>query len=270
MRILKKFMIVPMLIMAGLMIFKMPVVQAAENQAGGLDYSELQYQIGVANGLDSYEYTIETWEVLQSAVETGNKRLSGDTRQGDLDGAAEDIELAIENLIKMDYSSLISSLDVIYEKIDENPQSHDVWYRLDKAVDKARPLLVSGDQAAVDEMTQTLNTLLEELAECEGAAADPNVIIQEVEVEVPPQRDYCNIPGHRIWLTLLVVSVVLNVLLIAALVYVLVKKRSTIEHTPLIHYDLDDDIYGDMIDDEIYNNSIDNDTNQENYDNIEM
>ena len=256
---MKKMMAVLMLVTAALVMLRMPAVQAAES----LDYSELEYQIGLANGLDSYEYTLETWEVLQSAVESGNKRLAGGSLQSDLDGAAEDIELAIENLVKMDYQSLMDALDVIYEKIDEDPQTHDVWYRLDKAVDKARPLLISGDQEAVDEMTQTLNALIEELAIYEKSAVNPDVIVKEVEVEVPPEKDYCNIPGHRIWLTLLVVSGVLNVLLITAFAYVLFKKRSAVEHTPLVSYDFEEDFYGDMMDDDIYEDSYE-DTSEDN------
>ncbi len=264
-------MAVLVLVLAGLVIVRMPEVHASETQTKSLDYSELEYQIGIANGLESYEYTAETWEVLQSAVEAGNRGLAGGVGQSELDGAAEDIELAIENLTKMDYSSLTDALDVIYEKIDENPQTHDIWYRLDKAVDKARPLLVSGDQAAVDEMTQTLNALIEELAACEETAADPDVIIQEVAVEVPPEQDFCNIPGHRIWLTLLVVSIVLNVLLFAALGYILFKRRSAVEHTPLVNFDLDEDIYGDL-DEDIYQDEIDfgDDTYQEVFDDIEV
>ena len=249
MKKIRRFMAVPVLLLAGLMMFGMCDVQAAESQASSLDYSELEYQIGIANGLESYEYTAETWEVLQSAVEAGNKRLAGGTGQDKLDGAAEDIELAIENLIKMDYEGLTDALDIIYEKIDENPTEHDVWYRLDKAVDKARPLLVSGDQEAVDEMTQTLNGLIEELKACEGTAARPDVILQEVQVEVPPSEDFCNIPIHRIWLTLLVVSAALNVLLIAALTFALIKKRGAVEHTPMVNIDFDDDIFNDMSDD---------------------
>ena len=249
MKKIRRFMAVPVLLLAGLMMFGMYDVQAAESQASSLDYSELEYQIGIANGLESYEYTAETWEVLQSAVEAGNKRLAGGTGQDKLDGAVEDIELAIENLIKMDYEGLTDALDIIYEKIDENPTEHDVWYRLDKAVDKARPLLVSGDQEAVDEMTQTLNGLIEELKACEGTAARPDVILQEVQVEVPPSEDFCNIPIHRIWLTLLVVSAALNVLLIAALTFALIKKRGAVEHTPMVNIDFDDDIFNDISDD---------------------
>lgn len=271
MKKIRRFMAVSVLVLAGLVMFSMPDVQAAETQTSSLDYSELEYQIGIANGLESYEYTTETWEVLQSAVEAGNKRLAGDVGQSELNGAAEDIELAIENLTKMDYGNLTDALDIIYEKIDENPTEHDIWYRLDKAVDKARPLLVSGDQAAVDEMAQTLNALIEELQACEKTGVQPDVIVQEVQVEVPPNDDFCNIPVHRIWLTLLVVSIVLNILFFGALMFVLIKKRGAVEHTPMVNIDFDEDIYGD-INDDIYQGDIDieDDTYQENSDDIEV
>lgn len=261
MRIFKKLLVMPVMMLACLMMLKMPAVQAAESK----DFSELEYQIGVANGLESYEYTMDTWEVLESAVEAGNQKLARDAKQSEIEGAAEDIELAIENLVKMDYNELLTALDVIYEKIDENPETHDVWYRLDKAVDKARPLLVSGDQEAVDEMVQTLNALIEELTVCETAVADPDVIVQEVQVQVPPTEDFCNIPVHRIWLTLFLVSAALNVLLFAVLGYVLFKKRNAVDHTPLVHYDLDDDLYGGM-DDSIYDDMdmLDETYNEEN------
>jgi hypothetical protein len=68
------------------------------------------------------------------------------------------------------------------------------------------------------------------------------VVIQEVEVEVLPTGDYCNIPMHRTWPIVAIVSVVLNVALIVVLIYVLAKKRNTYDDTPLISYDIDDDM----------------------------
>ena len=220
----------------------MPKVQAAQADRSGRDYSQLERQIGIANGLDSYDYTKETWEVLRSAVEAGNKLLEGTSGQKELDKAVQDIKKAIESLVKMDYSVLISTLDIVYAKIDENPEMHDAWYRLDKAVDKARPLLVSGDQQAVDEMAKLLKEIMEELSAFDQVTVEPEVIIQEVEVEVPPSTAFCNIPKHRIWPVLLVASALLNVLLLAALGFVLFRKHKTTDNTPLVNYDIEDDI----------------------------
>jgi len=87
-----------------------------------------------------------------------------------------------------------------------------------------------------------LNGLLEELSRCDVAAAEPEVIIQEVEVEVLPTGDYCNIPMHRTWPVLFVISAVVNVGLVVALIYVIIKKRNTVDNTPLVSYDIDDDM----------------------------
>ena len=213
-------------------------VQAADSK----DFTELERQIGIANGLEYYDYTKESWEVLQSAVEAGNKLLGGTTEQSKLNLAAEDIEHAREHLVKMDYSALTKVLDEVYAEIDENPEMHDIWYRLDKAVDKARPLLVSGDQQAVNEMTEILEEIIGELSAQVEVPETPGVIIQEVEVEVPPVSDFCNIPKHRTWLLLLAVSVGLNILLFVTLSTVVFRKRNTTDNMPLVNYDIDDDI----------------------------
>lgn len=206
------------------------------------DYSELQMLIGMANGLNSYDFTKESWEPLKSAVDTGNKYLKGKYGQQAVDESVISIEKAMISLVKMDYSKLETALASVYSKIDENPQLHDVWSRLDTAVAEARPLLVSGDQEAVNAAVENLNALMEELAACADTAAEPEVVIQEVEVEVLPTADYCNIPMHRTWPFLFAISAAMNVGLIAGLVYVIMKKRQTYDNTPLVSYDIEDDM----------------------------
>ena len=213
-----------------------------EKARQGLDYSELELQVALANGLNSYDYTIQSWEPLEKALEVGNKRLAGIYDQGKLDSAAKDIARAMARLVKMDYSSLSKALDAVNVKVDANPEYHDVWYRLNAAVEEAKPLLISGDQEAVNAATKQINMLLEELETCNIMSAEPEIIIQEVEVEILPTNDFCNIPSHHVWPVLFAISAVVNVLLIAALVYVLMRKRKTEDDTPLVSYDIDDDM----------------------------
>lgn len=215
---------------------------ADEEARRGLDYSELELQVGIANGLNSYDYTMESWLPLQKALEAGNKRLAGIYDQGKLDKAAKDIEDAIERLVKMDYSALNAALDAVNSRVALESELHDVWYRLDRAVDDAKPLLVSGNQQAVNEAAQEINELLEELARYNRAAVEPEIVIQEVEVEVLPTDDFCNIPVHHAWPVLFGVSMALNVLLVIALIFVIVKKQKTADNTPLVSYDIDDDM----------------------------
>lgn len=237
--------IVTVLVLVCLLVNMVPVAYATsadEEARRGLDYSELELQIAIANGLNSYEYTAQSWKALEYALEVGNKRLAGIYDQGKLDKAAADIAAAIENLVKMDYSALDKALEEVYIKIDENPQLHDVWNRLDKALERGKTLRISGDQAAVDAVVVELNALLEELATCSVLSVDPEVIIREVEVEVLPSSDFCNIPTHHVWPVLFAISAVLNVALAAALIFVLLKKRNTTDNTPLVSYDIDDDM----------------------------
>lgn len=233
------------LVMACLFVNLIPAAKAAgtnEEARRGLDYSELELQVGIANGLNSYDYTKESWEPLQKALEVGNKRLAGIYDQGKLDKAAEDIEAALSRLVKMDYTPLNTALDAVNAKIKENPQLHDVWYRLNEVVEEAKTLLVSGDQEAVNEAAQEINALLEEVVQYSKVTVEPEIVIQEVEVEVLPTNDFCNIPMHHTWPMLFGISAALNIMLVAALVYVVVKKRNTVDNTPLVNYDIDDDM----------------------------
>ena len=233
------------LVLVCLVATAVPVVSATgtdEEARRGLDYSELELQIGIANGLNAYDYTQESWEPLQKALEVGNKRLAGIYDQGKLDKAAKDIEDAISRLVKMDYTALNTALEAVNAEIGKNPQLHDAWSRLDAAARKAKQLLISGDQQTVNETAQEINELLAELSQYNKITVEPEIVIQEVEVEVLPTDDFCNIPVHHTWPVLLVISMVLNVLLVVGLFYVLLKKQNTTDNTPLVSYDIDDDM----------------------------
>lgn len=239
--------VLAVLILACLFLNTVPAAQAVgapHRLSSRVDQSELQRQVAIANGLNSYDYTYQTWEPLKRALDSGNAILKGTHGQYTVTKAAQDIETAMAALVRMDYSKLETTLGVVYNRIDENPELHDVWQRLNAAVEKARPLLVSGDQEAVNASIEELNALLEELSQYNMTAggAEPDVIIQEVEVEVLPTDDYCNIPMHRTWPVLFVISAVLNVALIVVLTYVIMKKRNTIDNTPLVSYEIDDDM----------------------------
>ena len=243
MNICKKFLAV--LLIACLFVNVLPVANATESDERarqGLDYSELELQVALANGLNPYDYTYQSWEPLEKALEVGNKRLAGIYDQGKLDSAADDIANAMARLVKMDYTSLHKALDDVELKVEANPEYHDVWYRLNLTVDEAKALLISGDQEAVNEAAKEIEALLEELANCNIMTVEPEIIIQEVEIEVLPTNDFCNIPSHHTWPLLFAISAVVNVALLAALVYVLLKKRKTEDNTPLINYDIDDDV----------------------------
>lgn len=236
------------LALACLLLNMVPAAFAADTSnvrlSARVDTSELKRQVAMANSLKAYDYTIETWTPLKKALDKGNDILKGTHGQYAVTNAAQAIETAMGNLVRMDYSALEAALGVVYNKIDENPELHDLCLRMNDAVEQARPLLVSGNQQAVDVMVRKLNELMEE-AEAypmNGGSAEPQIIYEEVEVEVLPTDDFCNIPMHRTWPVLFVISAVLNVALVVVLTYVIMKKRHTVDTTPLVSYDIDDDL----------------------------
>lgn len=220
-----------------------PAAYATGSDTSGVGYGDLRLKVATANGLNEYDYTKESWAPLAAALKTGNGILSGTYSQAEVDAAAAAIVSAMEGLVKMDYSRLEAALGAVQSRIGEAPELHDVWIRLYDAVAQGRPLLTSGDQTAVDEAVVKLNELLEELSGYGYVStAEPEVIIQEVEVEVLPTGDFCNIPMHRTWPVLFFISAALNVGLVAALIFVILRKRNTMDDTPLVSYDIDDDM----------------------------
>ena len=207
------------------------------------DFSELQLQVAVVNGMVPYQYTSASWAPVQKALDAGSEMLElGLAGQQDINKAVANLEKALDGLVEMDYSNLEDALSEAYHKIDENPQVYNVWVDLGALLSKAQPLLVSGDQEAVDNVVTELNTLMSTMGENNRISSEPEVVIQEVEVEVLPSGDYCNIPIHHTWPVLCAVSAVINVVLIFMLSYIIVRKKNTVDTTPLVSYDIDDDM----------------------------
>lgn len=242
--------ILALLIAAVLLVSVVPAAYATEvteateytGEQARAYYVELRRQVTIGNGLNEYEYTKDSWKPLAEALEKGNRLVKGSWGQKTILDAAKEIEVAVAGLVRMDYSYLDAAVATAYNEIEKNPELYSVCARLLAAVEKARPLLVSGDQPAVDAAVVELNGLLEELAQCNMAAAEPEVIYQEVEVEVLPSGPFCNIPMHRTWPVLFFISAALNVGLVVLLFYVIAKKRKTTDNTPLVNYDIDDDM----------------------------
>ena len=217
--------------------------ESADIAAAEVDLSNLKLQVAIVNGLNEYDYTGESWDVLSKAFDEGMDLIrNGAPDQKTANEAAKVLEAAIGSLVRMDYSQLEKALSAVYSCIGENEQFYDIWSKIDEAEKKARPLLISGDQAAVDAAAKELNDLLEELeAYYAGTEAESGVVIKEVEVKVPPSEDYCNISMHGVWPVLFAVSVVLNIALAGMMAYMFMKKRNTVDDIPLVNYDIDDD-----------------------------
>ena len=205
-----------------------------------LDDTEIRRQVAIANGLNPAEYTAESWAAMQAALDEACEAMVG-YNQIAADQAAEDLKNAIAALVRMDYTALEAVLSDVQKLLEENPQNG-LWGKVLTACEEAKGLMTGGDQAAVDAAASNLTQLyaeLQTLMEGEGA---PEIVVQQVPVEVPPSDDYCNIAKHRVWPVLFFASLAVNGILVVVMVaYVSNKKRNQRDDTPLVDYDIYDD-----------------------------
>lgn len=207
-----------------------------------VDYSDLERQIAIANGLNQSDYTSDSWAVLQAALVKAEDTLANSKNQDDVDAAAEDLAEAIFALVKMDYSKLEAALAAV-EEFADSQEIYDLWLKLADAVTRGKQLLSSGDQAAVDAAAEDIRAILAQLMD----ALSSNIPStggdgSQSEVVVPPEEDFCNIPLHKVWPVLFFMSLAVNVGLIALIViYVAKRKKNMKDDTPMVDYDIDDD-----------------------------
>lgn len=209
-------------------------------QPDGLDFSALERQIALANGLNQADYTKDSWAILSAALAYAMEALES-TDQAVIDEAADLLKDAIAYLIRMDYSALKAALESVSEWMETEDLS-DLWVRLVEAVNRGKGLLTSGDQDAVNSTTAELLSILAELKARMEDLNTPETIIKEVEVPVPPSEEFCNIPLHQVWPVLFFVSLALNLVMAAVIIiYIARKRKNQKDDTPLVDYDIDDD-----------------------------
>jgi len=207
-----------------------------------LDDSAMKQQIGLVNGLIWSNYTAESWEQVTIAMTSAEEALEVKS-QSLVDEALENLKSAVDGLVKMDFTELDRALLAV-EEFSKTDAYGGLWVTLSEAVQQGRESLTGGDQAAVDAATQQILTVLAQMEAMDAEREVPDVIIQEVPVEVPPTDEYCNIPQHRVWPVVACISIVINVFLLALIgVYVFKKRKTQRDDTPLVDYDIDDDTF---------------------------
>ena len=141
----------------------------------------------------------------------------------------------------MDYSKLEAAMNDANAYINSLSVG-DLWRQLLEAMAKGAELLKSGDQAAVDAIADTINELLAKLKAEMEALQTVETITEEVIVEVPVESgEDCNIPMHKVWPIIAIISIVLNIAAAVVIVILLSKKKKSKDDTPLVDYDIDAD-----------------------------
>lgn len=209
------------------------------DKEGKIDYTELNKQIAIAEGLKESDYTAESWAAMQEKLAEAIEARKSD-KQEVVDKAAQALADAIAALVKIDATKLEQ---VIAEgnALAAGDKLGNLWFQLFEAIQEGIDLIGSGDQAAVDAAVSKIEGLI---AQIKAALAEQGeAAVKEVIVEVAPEGDYCNVAKHRIWPILFFVSLAVNVLLAVVLVVVLKKRKAVMaDNTPLVDYDIGEDI----------------------------
>lgn len=208
------------------------------NQTGkAVDYTELNHQIEAAKALAKGEYTAQSWQDMQQALEAAEK-LTTSRSQANVDAGAKALADAIAKLEKIDLAKLKAAISATEELLKDNDFAGK-WDPMITALEAARENLESGDQAAVDAaekaLTEALDGVKTALDEMKGEE-------KIVEVEKEPSYAFCNIRFHKVLLVLFIISAVINVAFIVLLVlWLLRRKKNTKDSTPLVNYRIGDD-----------------------------
>lgn len=207
------------------------------------DTSKLKEQIQIAENLTYYDYTKDSWAEVKTALDAAKELLTS-TSQSKVDNATKALKTALENLVAMDYTALQAALDSA-SGITNMDEIAEPWERFIRALSDARTQRTSGDQAAVDAATAELLASKEALLKALAELGEVVVVEKEVTVEVEPSYTFCNDPLHTIILIIMIVSLALNLILIILIVSFVVKKQmKKRDNTPLVDYDIDDDMDG--------------------------
>ncbi len=205
-----------------------------------VDYTELEKQIAIAEGLDESLYTDASWENLLEKLEAAKLAATGKD-QAEVDAATAALKTAIADLVRMDYQALHDIIEAI-KKHAEDENLSGLWLKMHELLEKAPAMFESGDQAEVDAYVAQLSALLAEIIREIESLKDANqVIVGDPQITYPTDP-YCNIGMHRVWPILFWVSFALNLCTVAVVVYIYINKRKkTTDDTPLVDYDIADD-----------------------------
>lgn len=216
-----------------------PKTPTTTTVASNLDLKELNTQIGIAEDLNEADYTADSWDKMEKALTAAKKARKAKT-QNEVNTAADNLKQAIAGLVRIDNSKLQDLLTSVktYLEGDNLSEAKDA---LLKAIADAEEALTSGDQTKIDDAYTALSAAFEAY---KAALEKLGGTIVEVEkpVEVEPQGPYCNVWLHRLWLILLIVSVVINVaFVVLTVLYFVRRKKNLTDDTPLVDYDINDD-----------------------------
>ena len=210
-----------------------------------IDYTELLRQIAIAEGLKEEDYTADSWANMIKALEAAIA-LKTSLSQKDVDDGAEALKKAIADLVKLDLTALNKAVADAKALEKNSTCAHSpLWFKLFDALSRVDETVATRDQEKIDALTEVINGLVERIiADCPNCGQGGEVVKEVIkEVEVEPSGPFCNIPMHKVWPILFFISLGINLCLIGLLVWFFLKRRKNEkDDTPLVDYDIGDDL----------------------------
>ena len=214
-------------------------ISALVRVGSSIDYTELNKQIAIAEGLDETKYSKTSFAELTKVLESSKLALNAKTQE-EVNTAAENLRKAIAELKEMQLRDLLAAIDAVKEHIN-NEKLAQLWKEMYEVMTRAEAALESGDQDEVDTCTVQLRTYLEAVTKALEEIKKAETVVIEKPIVTEPTDDYCNIPSHRVWNVLFWISLALNVALCGLIAFYFMRKKKTGDNTPLVDYDITDD-----------------------------
>ena len=216
-----------------------------------LDLTELERQIAIAESLDEFEYTQESWDALLAALENARAARSAQT-QDDVDAAAKALANAIAALVKLDFSALLEAINAA-EQLSIDTECGQLWKQLFDALEEAQDAMHSRSQATIDAVAVKILDILAQII-AYHASLEGNTELVEVTVPVEVTRIVTETVEvtrevekpltllQTLWPWIAGISLAGNGLLAAILLLGGRKKKNNeTDDTPLIDYNIEDD-----------------------------
>ncbi len=205
-----------------------------------LDLTELNKEIGIAQGLNSSEYTVDSWAKVKTALSAAISARKA-SKQADVDAAAKTLKEAIAGLVKIDGTQLQKLIDSVNSFLSEDTLAQ-ARNALDKALADAAAALKSGKQDEINVAYNNLAAALEAYKNALDELSKTEIVEVEKPVEVDPDGPFCNIWLHKLWLVLLIISLCANVVFIVLTVrYFIRRKKQLTDDMPLVDYNINED-----------------------------
>ncbi len=141
-----------------------------ENPTANYDY--LNAMIAVAEGLDKSDYTADSWEAVETALEKAKEvplRLPASEQTDVVDDAAVKLVLAMSKLVgveKANYAAVDAAIAKA-ETLTEADYTADSWAAVEAAINAVVRDLPVSDQAKVDAMAKAINDAIDALVAAE-------------------------------------------------------------------------------------------------------